>query len=98
MSPLLPTPLLILAGAAGFALALPRIGRSTSDARLLAEVFAIVALTCLGFAAAWAPRTGRRPWPGRAGPPSPASSHQPRQPRGAPRRGASWGVAAIGGG
>ncbi len=54
MSPLLPTPLLILAGIIGFALALPRLPRPTSALRLIAEVFAICVLTCAGFAAAWA--------------------------------------------
>ncbi len=53
MSWLLPTPLLVLAGAVGFALALPRVNRHTSALRLMAEVFAIVVLTCAGFAAAW---------------------------------------------
>ena len=53
MSPRLPTPLLILAGVVGFALALPRVERPTSNVRLTAEAFAVVALTCLGFAAAW---------------------------------------------
>ncbi len=51
---LLPTPLLILAGVIGFALALPRVQRSTSNVRPVAEVFSIAVLTCLGFAAAWA--------------------------------------------
>jgi len=54
MSWVLPTPLLILAGVIGFALALPRVGRPTSALRLMAEVFAIGVLTGAGFAAAWA--------------------------------------------
>ena len=52
MSPRLPTPLLILAGVIGFALALPRVARPTSAMRLTAEVCASGILMCLGFAAA----------------------------------------------
>jgi hypothetical protein len=51
---MLPTPLLILAGVVGFALALPRVSRPTSNLRLTAEAFAVGVLTCGGFAAAWA--------------------------------------------
>jgi hypothetical protein len=54
MSPLLPTPLLIFAGAVGFALALPRVEQPTSALWRMAEAFAVGVLTCLGFAAAWA--------------------------------------------
>jgi hypothetical protein len=54
MSPLLPTPLLILAGAVAFALALPRTARPTSTLRMMAEIFTVGFLTCAGFAAAWA--------------------------------------------
>jgi hypothetical protein len=54
MSWLLPTPLLLLAGAIGLALALPRMARPTSNLRLMAEAFAIVVVSCLGYAAAWA--------------------------------------------
>ena len=54
MSPLLPTPLLVLAGVIAFGLALPRIYRPTSAIRLAAKAFAIGVLTCAGFAAVWA--------------------------------------------
>jgi hypothetical protein len=51
---MLPTPLLILAGVIGFALALPRVARPTGNLRLVAEVFAIGVLMCAGFASVWA--------------------------------------------
>ena len=54
MSWILPTPLLILAGAIALALALPRVARPTGNLRLVAEAFAIGILTSAGFAAAWA--------------------------------------------
>jgi hypothetical protein len=54
MSPLLPPPLLILAGAIGFALALPRVRRPTSNGRMMAEVFTLVVGTCWAFPAVWA--------------------------------------------
>jgi hypothetical protein len=54
MSPLLPTPLLILAGVIGFALSLPRLRKPTCNLRMASETFAIVVVTCLGYAAAWA--------------------------------------------
>jgi len=54
MLPLLPTPLLVLAGVVAFGLALPRLNRPTSARRLLAEAFAIGVLPGLLFAAAWA--------------------------------------------
>jgi hypothetical protein len=53
MSPLLPTPLLLLACAVGLALAVPRLRRPTSNARMAAEAFAVTLATCLGYAAAW---------------------------------------------
>ena len=52
MSWLLPTPLLLQARVVAFVLALTRLNRATSAARLLADVFAIGVLTCLGFAVA----------------------------------------------
>ncbi len=61
MSPLFPTPLLVLAGVVAFALALPRTNRPTSAIRLMAEAFSIGLLTCLGFAAAW--DRGCKAWP-----------------------------------
>jgi hypothetical protein len=54
MSPLLPTPLLILAGAFALALALTRVGRPIGNARLVAEVFALAVAAIAAFAAAWA--------------------------------------------
>ena len=53
MSWLLPTPLLILAGAIALALALPRVGRPIGGARLVAEVFAVAVATIGAFAVAW---------------------------------------------
>jgi hypothetical protein len=54
MTPLLPTPLLVLAGLVAFTFVLPRTNRPTSTAHLVAEAFAVGILTCAGFAAAWA--------------------------------------------
>jgi hypothetical protein len=50
----LPTLLLILVGAIGFALAFPRLRKPTCNLRMASETFAIVVVTCLGYAAAWA--------------------------------------------
>jgi hypothetical protein len=49
-----PTPLPVRTGVIGFALALPRVERPTCHLRLVAEMFGIYFLKCLGFGVAWA--------------------------------------------